>query len=468
MDFKRPVARPAGQTPGPAHGGDRVTSDFGPIIDDIGIDEFRLSGQIRKDAGARARNARRGASGGPCLFGWQCLGLAKFHSNDHNRLVVTRQKKLFPSTGRPSESEPSTGRSARDDATRHRARAVLRWYDSHARALPWRVGPQAIKDGAVPDPYRVWLSEIMLQQTTVATVINRYQEFLSRWPNVGAMARSDRDDILAAWAGLGYYARARNLHKCAQMVVDVYGGVFPDTEDELRKLPGIGDYTAAAIAAIAFNRRAIVVDGNIERIMARVFSIETPLPVAKVEIKQAAETLWPKSRHGDFAQSLMDIGAEICRPKSPSCLLCPLRKGCGAHNAGRAQDFPVKAPKAEKVRRNGVVYALANGKGEILFERRPEKGLLGGMLGLPGSAWVDNGAPVLGKDAPAQVQWSHCGDVVHLFTHIHLSLDVYTALAPKGFRRANGQKWILPERADLPTLMRKAVDCATSREENKK
>ncbi|MFZ5616057.1 MAG: A/G-specific adenine glycosylase, partial [Pseudomonadota bacterium] len=264
--------------------------------------------------------------------------------------------------------------------------SLLKWYDANARELPWRVGPEARKAGERPVPYRVWLSEIMLQQTTVATVRPRFNEFLARWPTVEAMAAASLDDVLGQWAGLGYYARARNLHKCAVEVARAGG--FPKTEEELRALPGVGQYTAAAIAAIAFDAPAIVMDGNIERVAARLFAIKTPLPKAKAELKEAIGAVWPEKRSGDFAQALMDLGAGVCSPRNPKCLLCPLSAHCEARAKGIAESLPRKAKRPEKPLRRGIAYALVNSKGEILFERRPEKGLLGGMLGLPGTEWM--------------------------------------------------------------------------------
>ncbi len=342
------------------------------------------------------------------------------------------------------------------------APALLRWYDKNARALPWRVSPMARKQGVAPDPYKVWLSEIMLQQTTVATVAPRYEAFLDRWPTVGAMAAAKQDDVLGQWAGLGYYARARNLHKCAAVVAKDYGGVFPDAEDELRGLPGIGDYTAAAIAAIAFDKPAVVVDGNIERVVSRLFAIEAPLPKAKPEIKARATVIWPKKRSGDFAQSLMDLGAGVCKPKAPLCLLCPLADHCDAQAQCRTEEFPKKAPKNTKPTRQGAAFALMNRKGEMLFERRPEQGLLGGMFGLPGTAWAEEEITDALALAPANAKWRRVGDITHTFTHFHLTLDVFLAPAPKGFRRKAGQEWIAPKTARLPTVMKKAVELATT------
>ena len=343
------------------------------------------------------------------------------------------------------------------------APALLRWYNKNARALPWRIGPKARKPRDVPDPYHVWLSEIMLQQTTVATVTTRYAEFLQRWPTVNDMAAAPMDDILGQWAGLGYYARARNLHKCASIVANEHGGEFPCTEDELKTLPGIGDYTAAAIAAIAFNQRAVVVDGNIDRVVARVFAIATPMPKAKPQIKQCADDIWPAKRSGDFAQGLMDLGASICRPKAPSCLLCPISDHCDACATGEMERFPVKAPKKPKPTRVGVAYALMNAKGEMLFERRPEKGLLGGMLGLPGSPWVveDGSRLVSTQHQIVKTRWKNIGAITHTFTHFHLELTVMLATVPKGFRRDKNQQWVAPASAKLPTVMKKAVELAS-------
>jgi len=345
------------------------------------------------------------------------------------------------------------------------APALLRWYGRNARTLPWRVGPKDLKSGAAPDPYHVWLSEIMLQQTTVATVVTRYGEFLERWPNVVVMAATPLDDILGAWAGLGYYARARNLHKCAVVVASDHGGEFPDREEALRALPGIGDYTAAAIAAIAFNQRAVVVDGNIERVVSRIIAIETPLPAAKPIIKQYTNYIWPKARSGDFAQGLMDLGAGVCRPKAPSCSSCPISSHCDAYARGEPGRFPVKAPKKPKPIRTGVVFALRNRKGEILFERRPDKGLLGGMLGLPGTDWlVEQGRAGPGAgDAFTKTTWKKTGSITHIFTHFHLTLEVYVGVAPKGFRRSSNQQWIAPAKARLPTVMKKAVELAVEK-----
>lgn len=364
------------------------------------------------------------------------------------------------------------------------SRPLLKWYDANARRLPWRVGPAARRAGERPDPYRVWLSEIMLQQTTVATVRPRFQEFISRWPSVEAMATASLDDVLSEWAGLGYYARARNLHKCAIEVARAGG--FPETEEGLRTLPGIGPYTAAAIAAIAFDAPAIVMDGNIERVAARLFAIETPLPKAKTELKDAIGAVWPKKRSGDFAQALMDLGAGVCSPRSPKCLMCPLSAHCQGREKGIAESLPRKAKKSEKPTRRGIAYALINSKGEILFERRPEKGLLGGMLGLPGTEWISGEPPLSASRTSAPqagepTRWRRAGTVTHTFTHFHLELDVMVAFlgesSPDLVRRSvragmgsgrdgdeNDWRWIAPEKARLPTVMKKAVEKAASDE----
>ncbi|MCA8888397.1 MAG: A/G-specific adenine glycosylase, partial [Parvularculaceae bacterium] len=302
-----------------------------------------------------------------------------------------------------------------------------------------------------------WLSEIMLQQTTVATVAPRFEDFTTRWPRVEDMAAAPLDDILGQWAGLGYYARARNLHKCARVVAHEHKGAFPRHEVALRELPGVGPYTAAAIAAIAFDAPAVVMDGNIERVSARLFAIDTPLPKAKPELKNAIASVWPKKRSGDFAQALMDLGAGVCRPRNPDCGACPLSACCAAFAGGVQNGLPKKQKKAAKPTRRGVAYALVNHRGEMLFERRPEKGLLGGMLGLPGGDWRQ------GEPAPAppvHARWTLAGAARHTFTHFHLELDVMRAPAPKGFRANNNQSWIAPDKARLPTVMKKAVEKA--------
>ncbi len=258
------------------------------------------------------------------------------------------------------------------------AEALLAWYGREARALPWRAPP-----GVRQDPYKVWLSEIMLQQTTVKAVLPRYADFLRRWPGVKALARAELGEVLAAWAGLGYYARARNLHACARVVADEHGGHFPETEAELRKLPGVGGYTAAAIASIAFGVRAAPVDGNIERVIARLFAVETPLPAAKAEIKALAEGLTPETGAGDYAQAMMDLGATICTPRRPACGLCPLRPRCRGLAEGIAEQLPYKEEKGERPTRRGAAFVALRRDGAVLLRERPLKGLLGGMLETP-------------------------------------------------------------------------------------
>lgn len=336
------------------------------------------------------------------------------------------------------------------------AAALLAWYDENARILPWRVGPKERAKGARPDPYVVWLSEVMLQQTTVATVAPRFSEFLCRWPNVEALAAAELDEVLGAWAGLGYYARARNLHKCAVEVARLGG--FPQAEEGLRALPGVGDYTAAAIAAIAYDARAIPVDGNIERVTARLFAIETPLPSARAEIKARIGEIWPETRSGDFAQALMDLGASACAPRSPDCGACPLSVFCAAFMRGEPDAFPRRAAKQQKPTRFGAAYALFNGDGAVLLERRPEKGLLGGMLGLPGTEWS---AEKPAASPPAKAKWKEAGSVRHNFTHFHLELDVFAARAPKSFREPAGWLWLPAAEARLPTVMKKALERAS-------
>ncbi|MBW3560852.1 MAG: A/G-specific adenine glycosylase, partial [Proteobacteria bacterium] len=266
--------------------------------------------------------------------------------------------------------------------------ALLAWYDAEARDLPWRVRPAARGAGVRPDPYAVWLSEVMLQQTTVPHAAPYWQAFLQRWPTVADLAAAEDAEVMAAWAGLGYYARARNLLRCARAVAGEHGGVFPDSHDSLRALPGLGDYTAAAVAAIAFDRPATVVDGNVERVVARVFATPAPLPRAKPELKRLAAALADVTRPGDWAQATMDLGAVICRPRAPLCGRCPVRAFCAGRAGGAPEAYPRKAPKRERPRRYGAVYVLTRA-GETALVRRPGHGLLGGMLGLPTTEWRD-------------------------------------------------------------------------------
>jgi A/G-specific adenine glycosylase len=302
---------------------------------------------------------------------------------------------------------------------------LLAWYDQHARALPWRAPPHSGRRG---DPYAVWLSEVMLQQTTVPHATPYFLKFRERWPTVGALAAADDGDLMAAWAGLGYYARARNLLKCARAVAADHGGVFPDTEEGLRALPGVGAYTAAAVAAIAFDRPANVVDGNVERVTARLFAVETPLPTAKPELTRLAAGLVSEDRPGDWAQALMDLGATVCKPKGPLCGLCPVSSQCAGLATGAPETYPSKTKKADRPRRYGVAWLIRRGD-QIATVRRPDKGLLGGMLGLPTSdwratPWSDTEAA---EAAPVSAQWRDLGTVEHVFTHFALSLRVFSA-----------------------------------------
>ncbi|WP_309628030.1 A/G-specific adenine glycosylase [Brevundimonas sp.] len=333
--------------------------------------------------------------------------------------------------------------------------ALLGWYDAHARTLPWRSPPGATMR---TDPYRVWLSEVMLQQTTVPHATPYFERFTARWPTVSDLAAAEDSDLMAAWAGLGYYARARNLLACARAVARDHGGVFPDTEAALLALPGVGAYTAAAVAAIAFDRPANVVDGNVERVVARLFAVETPVPAARPELKRLAGTLVADSRPGDWAQALMDLGSGICRPKSPQCLMCPIAAFCAGRASGAPERYPVKTPKAARPHRQGVAWVLRDGQGRIALVRRPDKGLLGGMVGLPTSDWTEaapDAAPPVAADRPA-LMWKEVGAVDHVFTHFSLTLTV---------RVAEGQGDFLwtPEaeaRAALPTVFRKALERA--------
>ena len=343
------------------------------------------------------------------------------------------------------------------------AEALLAWYDRERRVLPWRSAP-----GATPDPYRVWLSEIMLQQTTVKAVLPRYAAFLRRWPDVKALARAELGEVLAAWAGLGYYARARNLHACARAVADEHGGRFPAEEAELRQLPGVGDYTAAAIAAIAFGRRATPVDGNIERVVARLFTVATPLPEAKSEIKALAATLTPAERAGDFAQAMMDLGATICTPRRPACGLCPVRIDCRGYSEGLAEGLPYRAAKSARPVRRGVAFVALRADGAVLLRERPLRGLLGGMLETPSSPWgnaAPNGTSVE-QHAPLKTNWRKLpGQVEHTFTHFHLELQVYRAeveldAKPKRAAEPERCRWLKLRElsgAALPSVMRKVL-----------
>lgn len=367
---------------------------------------------------------------------------------------------MSPKSALKAKSEP------RQQETVSRPVALLQWYDRHRRRLPWRAAP-----GETSDPYRVWLSEIMLQQTTVKAVGPYFEKFVARWPDVTALGTASLDDVLRMWAGLGYYSRARNLYACAVAVTREHGGVFPDTEDGLRALPGIGPYTAAAIAAIAFDRHTMPVDGNIERVVSRLFAVKEELPQAKPLIQQLAATLLAnaragdeKSRAGDSAQALMDLGASICTPKKPACSLCPLNEDCTARALGAQETFPRKAPKKSGTLRRGAAFVVTRGD-ELLVRSRPEKGLLGGMTEVPGSDWLtgqeDTTAKQQAPDLKGLSRWQRkLGVVTHVFTHFPLELVVYTAKAEAGTRAPEGMRWVpIATLADeaLPNVMRKVI-----------
>ncbi len=332
-------------------------------------------------------------------------------------------------------------------------RALLGWYDRHRRSLPWRARP-----GERADAYRVWLSEIMLQQTTVAAVKPYYIDFTARWPRVEDLAAAELDDVLRRWAGLGYYARARNLHKCARVVTQEHGGTFPGTAAELVKLPGIGPYTAAAIAAIAFDEPAAAVDGNVERVMARLHALETPLPDVKPQIRRLAAELVPERRAGDFAQAMMDLGATICAPRQANCLICPWQEACAGRRLGIADTLPRRRAKAARPVRHGTVFWLERADGAVLLRRRPEKGLLGGMMEVPSGTWGDVAGGRSG--APLEADWRDTGLAVeHTFTHFHLKLDIVRGRA-SGTGAPADCRWVAPDELAheaLPSVMRKVV-----------
>ena len=350
---------------------------------------------------------------------------------------------------------PPAPRRTNPDKIDDAPRALLAWYDRHRRVLPWRAAP-----GRTPDPYFVWLSEIMLQQTGVAAVTPYFEAFARRWPDVGSLAAASLDDVLHAWQGLGYYARARNLHRCAQVVAGQLGGVFPADEPGLRALPGIGAYTSAAIAAIAFGRPAVVVDGNVERVMARLNAIEEPLPAAKPVLRQCAARLTPAARPGDYAQAVMDLGATVCTPRRPRCEVCPWSPGCLARARGIQSELPRRARKAVRPVRRGVVFLATDASGAVLLRRRAERGLLGGMMELPSTEWRAEpwafGEAV--RLAPVEAAWWEIpGGVRHTFSHFHLELSV---LAGDAESAPSEGLWCPPDRLSehaLPSLMKKVL-----------
>ena len=340
---------------------------------------------------------------------------------------------------------------------------LLDWYDAHARDLPWRAQP-----GTRADPYHVWLSEIMLQQTTVAAVKSYFEKFTRAWPTVSDLAAADLDDVLKAWAGLGYYARARNLHKCARLVAEDHGGVFPRDREQLQSLPGIGPYTSAAIAAIAFDRREAAVDGNVERVVARTFALKTPLPDAKREIAEIAGSLVPDRRAGDFAQAMMDLGATVCAPRKANCLICPWIDACRGRSEGLQDVLPYKRAKAPKPTRYGIAFWVETDDGAVLVRRRHERGLLGGMSEIPSTEWSEDGVPGdPASAAPILAEWSRLpGTVRHTFTHFHLELEVWACAVEASRGDApERSRWV--ERRNLadeafPSVMKKIVTHALS------
>ncbi len=334
------------------------------------------------------------------------------------------------------------------------AQAVLAWYDLHARDLPWRVSPQDRRDGVRPDPYKVWLSEVMLQQTTVAAVKNYFLRFTSLWPTVFDLAAAPLDSVLREWAGLGYYARARNLHACAEAVMRDHGGVFPQSSVALQSLPGIGAYTSAAIAAICFDEPIAVLDGNLDRVLARYYALDVPVREAKEPLRAALQASVP-ARAGDFAQAMMDLGATICAPRNASCLICPLQPDCVAANQGNPLAYPVKPVKAERPVRKGHAFVMMDAAGDVYLQSRPAKGLLAGMTEVPTSDWSTE---LVEPAYPIPAQWQHRGQVVHIFTHFRLELEVWSAtVATEGLEEGWWSARDALRGEALPTLFRKVL-----------
>ncbi|MCX8996405.1 A/G-specific adenine glycosylase [Rhizobiaceae bacterium BDR2-2] len=347
-------------------------------------------------------------------------------------------------------------------STAPEAERLLGWYDRHHRDLPWRVSPPMRARGVKADPYHVWLSEVMLQQTTVAAVKPYFAKFLALWPGVNDLATARSEDVMAAWAGLGYYARARNLKKCAEAVAAEHGGRFPATEAGLKALPGIGDYTAAAVAAIAFDEPAAVMDGNVERVISRLYAISDPLPGSKPAMKAKVAALTPQERPGDFAQAMMDLGATICTPKRPACALCPFREDCRALAVGDPEHYPVKAAKKAKPVRRAAAFVAVSPQRRMLLQRRPDKGLLGGMTQVPVTDFTSRRDGATSPDAaPFPAGWQPRGTVVHIFTHFELRVDVYRAGVAE---RAVEDGWWEPldnlAAQALPSVMKKIIETA--------
>ncbi|MGL5116878.1 MAG: A/G-specific adenine glycosylase [Beijerinckiaceae bacterium] len=347
-----------------------------------------------------------------------------------------------------------------DTQSKSAAKVLLDWYDRHARKLPWRALP-----GEPADPYRVWLSEIMLQQTTVQAVKPYFEAFTARWPTVGELAASPVEEVMSRWAGLGYYSRARNLHACACIVAERHGGRFPDDEAALLALPGVGAYTAAAIASIAFGRRAVVVDGNVERVISRLFEIAEPLPSSKPRIRAFADGLTPDLRPGDFAQAMMDLGATICTPRKPACALCPFSEQCLGRKGGVPETYPRKSPKPERPTRRGAAFVVVRADGAVLVRTRPPKGLLGSMLETPGTEWRVNVAlPLEPSGPPFSGNWQRAPQPVrHVFTHFPLELSVFRLDVGETTAAPQGMVWLPAAgigQAALPTVFRKVLEAA--------
>ncbi len=351
--------------------------------------------------------------------------------------------------------------NSRSQITKHISRLrreLLAWYDQTGRTLPWRIRPEDRENGDVPDPYAIWLSEIMMQQTTIAHGTPYWEKFLKRFPLVSDLADADRDEIMAMWAGLGYYARARNLHKCAQIIRDEFGGEFPRSEKALLKLPGIGPYTAATIAAICFNEPTNIVDGNVERVIARLFAESAPLPKSKPLLRDLAAPIADPKRPGDYGQALMDLGGTVCTPKTPRCENCPWQFACKAFEAGNPAFYPQKIKRNQPIK-YGAAFALLCG-GQVLLRRRPDKGLLGGMLELPGSPWDEKPSAQPQSFAPVDRNWERCGEVKHVFTHFELRLEVSRAEISTREKTDPNEVWVpLDDLSSfaVPTLTKKAI-----------
>lgn len=358
----------------------------------------------------------------------------------------------------PSANKP---KASRDDFSAN----LLNWYDANARQMPWRIMPADSKKGIFQDPYLTWLSEVMLQQTQVTTVKDYFLKFITNWPTVHDLANANEEDVLKAWAGLGYYSRARNLKKCANLVVEEHNGKFPQSVDTLLKLPGIGDYTASAISSIAYGKAVPVVDGNVERVITRFKRIKTPIPEAKPQIRKITNGLLDKNRAGDFAQAMMDLGATICTPKKPDCPLCPVGENCQANAKGDMEIYPVKLPKKAKPRRKGAAFVIVNSTGAVYLQKRKDSGLLAGMSEVPTSEWNSNEDGATGIEAAPlfcdiKNKWQACKSIKHIFTHFHLELEVWTTKSDN--IKSNGW-WSAPEKIGneaLPTVFTKVIKSA--------